>query len=224
MTFAMAHIDFLQSMHAHTKRDYVQRVVDFDKAVCANIAKQFGEQYWDGAREYGYGGYHYDGRWRPLADEFARHYKLESGMRVLDVGCGKGYLLYELTQAVPGIEVAGIDISQYAIDNAKQEIQPYLCVCDAGNLPYQDKSFDLVVSLGALHNLKVFDVFKALGNIERVRRGGAYVMVESYRNEREKVNLLYWQLTCESFYSPEEWTWLHARAGYTGDYGFIYFE
>ena len=220
----MAHIDFLQSMHSSTKRDYVQRVVEFDKATCATVAKQFGEQYWDGAREYGYGGYRYDGRWYPLAEKLARHYGLKPGMRVLDVGCGKGYLLYELSQIVPGIELAGLDISRYAIENAKEEVRPYIRAGNANALPYADNSFDFVMSLGTLHNLKVFELFDAIAHIERVRRGGAYVMVESYRNEKEKVNLLYWQLTCESFYSPEEWQWLYAKAGYGGDYGFIYFE
>ena len=220
----MAHVDFLQGMHASTKRDYVQRVVEFNKADCATVAKRFGAEYWDGPRQYGYGGYRYDGRWRALADTLAAHYGLKAGMRVLDVGCGKGFLLYELTQAVPGLEVAGLDISAYAIDAAKEEVKPFLSVGDAKALPYPDASFDLVLSLGALHNLKVFDLFDALAHIERVRRSGAYVMVESYRTEQEKVNLLYWQLTCESFYSPEEWQWIHAKAGYTGDFGFIYFE
>jgi len=217
-------IDFVQGMHVATKRDYVQRVVEFDKAECSAVAKKFGAEYWDGARQYGYGGYQYDGRWRALAERLVEHYGLKPGMRVLDVGCGKGYLLYELTQVLPGIEVAGLDISTHAIENSKQEIRPFLREGTASDLPFEDDCFDLVVSLGVLHNLKIFDLYKALSHIERVRRGGAYVMVESYRNEREKANLLYWQLTCESFYSPEEWQWIYGKAGYTGDFGFIYFE
>ena len=220
----MVQIDFLQSMHSGVKRDYIQRVVEFDKAQCASIAKKFDAEYWDGERQYGYGGYHYDGRWLPLAEKLAEYYGLEKGMRVLDVGCGKGYLLHELTVAVPGIEVVGLDISEYAIDGAKDEVRAFLEVGNAKRLPYGDGSFDLVISMGALHNLKIFDLYDALSEIERVRRGNAYVMVESYRNEREKMNLLYWQLTCESFYSPEEWHWIHTKAGYSGDYGFMYFE
>ena len=217
-------IDFLQDMHTNTRRDYVQRVVEFDKADCSTIAKRFGAEYWDGPRQYGYGGYSYDGRWRPLADTLAEHYGLKAGMRVLDVGCGKGFLLYELTQAVPGIEIAGLDISAHAIEDSKEEVKPFLTLGTAGELPYEDNEFDFVISLGALHNLKIFDLYDALAHIERVSCGDAYIMVESYRNEQEKANLLYWQLTCESFYSPEEWQWLHAKAGYTGDFGFIYFE
>ncbi|TAN58592.1 MAG: class I SAM-dependent methyltransferase [Rhodospirillales bacterium] len=221
----MTQIDFIQSLHASTKRNYVERVTAHDKADCAAIAKQWGRDYWDGERHLGYGGYRYDGRWRQLAERMAAHYGLKPGMRILDVGCGKGFLLYEFTQAVPGIEVAGLDISAYGIENAKEEVKPFLRTGDARRLPYGDNEFDFVVSLGTLHNLPVEGVMEAVREIERVGKGPAkYIMVESYRNEREKANLLYWQLTCESFHRPESWAWLYAQAGYTGDYGFIYFE
>jgi SAM-dependent methyltransferase len=218
-------IDFVGSLHRRTERDYVGRVTEFDKAECATIAKQYGQDYWDGPRQYGYGGYSYDGRWRPVAEAMAKHYGLEAGMRILDVGCGKGYLLYEFSQVVPGLDVVGIDISEYGIANAKEEIQPCLKVAQATELPFDDNSFDFVFSLTTLHNLKVFDLNKALQEIVRVGKGdAAYLLVESYRDESEKVNLLYWQLTCESFYSPEEWLWIYKENGYTGDLGFIYFE
>src|SRR5580700_8909138 len=114
------HIDFVQTLSASTKRDYVQRVVQYDKAECAATAKQWGRDYWDGDRRYGYGGYRYDGRWRAVAEAMARHYGIKPGDRILDVGCGKGYLLYEFTQAVPGIEVRGLDASSYGIEHAKE--------------------------------------------------------------------------------------------------------
>jgi SAM-dependent methyltransferase len=221
----MAEINLLQPMHASTKRNYVQRVVEHDKAVSAAVARQWGRDYWDGDRRYGYGGYRYDGRWRPLAQTLIDRYGLKPGMRVLDVGCGKGYLLYEFLQILPGLTVAGIDISQYGVDNAKEEVRPYLKVSDATSLPYPDRSFDFVVSLGVLHNLPLEDVFRAVKEIERVGRGPAkYLMVESFRNEREKANLLYWQLTCLSFHRPETWAWIYDQCGYTGDHGFIFFE
>ena len=220
----MAEIDFIGKLHSRTKRDYVARVVEHDKAECAEIAKQWGYDYWDGERQYGYGGYTYDGRWRGVAEDMAAHYGLKAGDRVLDIGCGKGYLLYEFPQAVPGIEVAGIDISEYAIDNAKDEVKSCLRVGNCTELPFEDASFDFVVSLGAFHNLYNFDLKKAIQEIERVGKGRKYLCVESYRNEREKVNLLYWQLTCETFFATREWHWFLEQQGYTGDYGFIFFE
>ena len=220
----MANIDFISKLHKKTQRDYIGRVTEADKAECAAIAKKFDYDYWDGDRKYGYGGYRYDGRWRVVAEEMAEHYCLQPGQRVLDVGCGKGFLLYELTQVVPGLEVAGIDISQYAIDHAKEEIKPYLRCGLAQDLPYEDNSFELVYSITTLHNLYVYDLKKALQHMERVSRGSSYIVVESYRSEREKANLLYWQLTCECFYTPGEWEWLFKEWGYMGDYSFIYFE
>lgn len=216
-------IDFIQQLHSSTKRDYIARVVEFDKAECAEVAGRFGAEYWDGARQYGYGGYRYDGRWRSVAEMMAKYYGLRPGMRVLDIGCGKGYLLYEFIQAVPGLEVMGVDISEYAIQHSKEDIRSSLLLADAAELPFDDRSFDLVVSLGTLHNLAIAKLWGALGEVQRVTRGYSYVMVESYRNEREKMNLLYWQLTCKSFYAVEDWEWLYARAGYGGDYGFIFF-
>ncbi|MDE3076601.1 MAG: class I SAM-dependent methyltransferase [Chloroflexota bacterium] len=220
----MAYIDFLSPLHKQTKRDYLGRVNEYPKAEAAKLAKQFAYDYWDGDRKVGYGGYHYDGRWRPVAAAIADHYRLKSGLRVLDVGCGKGFLLYELTQVVPGLEIAGIDISAYAIEHAKEEVRPFLEAGTAANLPYESNSFDLVISLTTLHNLYCFDLDKALREIERVGRRDKYIVVESYRNEDEKANLLYWQLTCEMFCTPEEWQWWFERCGYSGDHSFIFFE
>lgn len=221
----MARIDFIQSLHSSTRRNYVQRVVEHDKAACAEVARRFGRDYWDGERQYGYGGYRYDGRWRPVAERMAAHYGLKPGDRILDIGCGKGYLLYEFTQIVSGIEVVGIDISEYGVKNAKEEVKSFLQVGDCRALPFADGSFDVVVSLGTFHNLPIEGTWQALREMQRVGRGPAkYFMVESFQNEREKANLLYWQLTCLSFHSPESWDWIARQAGYEGDHGFIFFD
>jgi len=220
----MSYIDFLSSLHRSSRRDYLARVCEFPKDQAAVVAKQFGPEYWDGDRRYGYGGYHYDGRWRSVAEALANQYRLQPKHRVLDVGCGKGFLLYELSQVVPGLLICGIDISRYAILNAKEEVRSQLVNASAPTLPFPDHTFDLVLSLNTLHNLRCFDLEQALLEIGRVGRSHKYICVESYRNEVEKTNLLYWQLTCESFYSPEEWSWWFQRCQYTGDHSFIFFE
>ena len=220
----MAYVDFVMKLHQSTKRDYLQRVVAHDKAACAEVATQFGKDYWDGDRKHGYGGYRYDGRWRRIAEDMARHYGITPGDKILDVGCGKGFLLYELTQVVPGVCVAGIDISAYAIERAKEEVKPFLKVGNAVSLPWPDRSFDFVVSVTTLHNLYNYELRQALKEIQRVGKGKAHIIIETYRNEREKVNLMYWQLTCRAFYTPKEWEWFFAESGYTGDYSYIVFE
>lgn len=221
----MAQVDFISPLHKCTKRDYVGRVNEFPKAQAAAVAKRFDADYWDGDRKFGYGGMRYDGRWRPVAQAMVEHYQLKPGDRVLDVGCGKGFLLYDLAQAAPGLEVHGVDISRYAVTHAKAEVRSRLSVASAVSLPFPDAHFDLVISINTLHNLYCYDLEKAVREIVRVSRGSrGYIVVESYRNEEEKANLLYWQLTCECFFTPQEWAWWFERCGYKGDYSFIYFE
>lgn len=219
-------IDFISRLHKKTARNYIERVARGDKARCAEVAKRFDRDYWDGDRKYGYGGMRYDGRWAPVAADLAAHYKLTERSRVLDVGCGKAYLLHELKTLLPGLTVAGLDVSAYALADAREEVRPFLTLGKAQALPYQAAEFDLVISITTLHNLYLPDLAAALGEIERVRKpgGGSYIVVESYRNEQEKDNLLNWQLTCECFFTPAEWEWIFKHFGYTGDYSFIFFE
>nr|VFJ66235.1 MAG: Ubiquinone/menaquinone biosynthesis C-methylase UbiE [Candidatus Kentron sp. FM]VFJ66502.1 MAG: Ubiquinone/menaquinone biosynthesis C-methylase UbiE [Candidatus Kentron sp. FM]VFK06190.1 MAG: Ubiquinone/menaquinone biosynthesis C-methylase UbiE [Candidatus Kentron sp. FM] len=216
--------EFVTPLHQATWRDYLARMVD-DKAECMVVAKQYDRDYWDGDRRFGYGGYRYmPGRWKPVARALIDTYRLEAGSKVLDVGCGKGFLLHEMLLLEPELQIAGFDISEYGIDAATDPVKPHLFVHQAQTpYPYADNEFDLVISLGTLHNLRLFDLEKALSEIARVGRQG-YVMVESYRNERELFNLQCWALTCESFFDPEEWVWLYEHFGYGGDYEFIYFE
>ncbi len=220
---AVRPLNVITPLHKTTQRDYIGRMVD-DKVACMKVARAYGFDFWDGKRRYGYGGYRYDGRWATVAETLIEHYDLPSDARILDVGCGKAFLLHEFKQLLPEAFVAGFDVSQYAIERAKETVRDALFVHDAEDLlPYEDDEFDLVISLTTLHNLQIGGLKSALGEIERVGKN-KYVVVESYRDELELFNLQCWALTCEMFLRPEEWVWLFEEFGYTGDYEFIYFE
>ncbi len=218
------YIDLLRTVHTSVKRDYVGRVTEYPKAEAAKIAKKWGYDFFDGDRKFGYGGYRYDGRWKPVAEKLIQRYDLKEGMSVLDVGCGKAHLLLELKKMIPGLVVKGIDLSEYAISHTEHDISPYLEVGDARELDkYDDNQFDLLISMNTLHNLYIYELFPALKEIERISRN-SYIVVESYETEEQEVNMLYWQLTCESFFSVREWEWIFEKCGYTGDYGFVFFD
>jgi len=220
----MAYIDFISSIHTRTKRDYIGRVNEFPKDEAATVAKKFDRDYWDGDRKYGYGGFYYDGRWKKVAENIIAHYNIKAGDKVLDVGSGKAFLLFEISLQVPGLDVVGFDFSRYALLNGKEEIRSTMVHGTASALPFKSKQFDLVISINTLHNLYCYDLESALKEISRVSKDSQYIVVESYRNETEKANLLYWQLTCESFYTPLEWEWWFTKTNYTGDHSFIFFE
>jgi len=163
------------------------------------------------------------GRWNPVAEELINTYNLKAGSKVLDIGCGKGYLLYEMKLLIPDLEITGIDTSDYGLKNAKEEIKPFIFNHKAEEkLPFKNKEFDLVISLGTLHNLRFPKLKIALSEMERVGIKG-YLMLESYRNEKELFNLQCWALTAESFFDKDEWECIYEYFGYNGDYEFIYF-
>jgi len=216
----------MSPLHKTTKRDYLSRVNDPDlpKEKAAELAKQWGYDYWDGDRRINYGGYQYiPGRWTSVAKKMIEYYGLKSGSKVLDIGCGKGFQLYELTRVLPGVIVRGIDVSSYAIKHAHHEVKPFIDHGCASKLPYEDLEFDLVFSINTLHNLHNRELYAALREMERVGKK-KYFCVESYRSEAEKANLLYWQVTCEQFNSPADWEWWLEHTEYQGDHSFIYFE
>ena len=218
--------DFLQiitPLHTATRRDYLARMMD-EKVHCMEVAKRFEQDFWDGDRRYGYGGYRYDGRWAVVAEKLIAHYGLADDARILDVGCGKGFLLYEFKKLLPKAKIRGFDLSRHALENAHEGVKEDLFFHDARKTyPFADNEFDLVVSLTTLHNFEIFDLKTALQEIERVGTN-RYIVVESYRNERELFNLQCWALTCEAFFSVSAWQWLFGEFGYSGDYEFIFFE
>ena len=217
-------VNYVTPLHQATRRTYIDRMMD-EKVHCMIKAKQYEYDYWDGDRRYGYGGYKYmPGHWKPVAESLIENYKLDNDSSVLDVGCGKAYLLYEMKLILPGLRVVGFDISNHGLSDSRPEIRDDLFIARAQD-PYKfnDNEFDLVITLGCLHNLRIFELQIALSEIERVGKQG-YIMLESYRNEQEQFNLQCWALTCESFFDHEEWPWIYNHFGFTGDYEFIYFE
>lgn len=183
------------------------------------IARQFGKEFFDGDRKNGYGGFSYHPRfWQPVIPDFQNRYALKSGSRILDIGCAKGFMLYDAMTLIPGLEIAGIDISEYAIENAVEPVKPYVQVGNALSLPYPDNHFDLVVSVTTIHNLDRKGCVKALQEIERVSKGNSFITIDAYRGEEERERMFSWNLTAQTILHVEEWKALFKEAGYGGDY------
>lgn len=182
------------------------------------IAQQYGKEYFDGEREQGYGGYYYDGRWLSVARDIVDHFKLKPGMKVLDIGCAKGFLLKDLQIVCPGIEVYGLDVSLYAILNAEQEVKSQLMQGSATDLPFPDNSFDLVLSINTLHNLERSDLIKSLKEIKRLSSNNSYVQLDAYNTDEDLKIFKQWVLTAKTYLKPKEWVVLFEEAGYLGDY------
>jgi ubiquinone/menaquinone biosynthesis C-methylase UbiE len=218
----MARLDLLRAL-PKTKRDIQRRAQAKEPAVIA-IAKQYGEMYWDGPREYGYGGYRDDGRWHPVARDIIAQYDLKAGMRVLDVGCGKGFLVKALLNECPGLEAFGLDISFYALVHCAREVVGRLHLGTADNMPFPDGSFDCVLSLNTIHNFPRPRALTAMREVQRISRDRAFVQVDSYLTPAQKELFESWALTAEFHDYPEGWLKLFAEAGYTGDYDWTIIE
>lgn len=215
---------FLQKNHNQTKRNFLERMKN-EKVLCMKVAKKFEKEYWDGDRKYGYGGYKYIKNYHTfLAKNLIKDYNLDSNSKILDVGCGKGYLVYELSKLLKSKNVFGCDISRYAIKNAKKEINKNIFYQDARKkFKFDNNHFDFVFSNTTLHNFRLKDCFKSLSEIERIGYK-KYICVESFTNEREQFNVQCWALTAETLVHKDSWIWLFNQSGYTGDYEFIYFK
>ena len=218
----MPQLDLLRAL-PKVKRNIQKRAEAKDPAVVA-AAREYGEMYWDGPREYGYGGYRYDGRWRPVARDIIAHYGLKPGMRVLDVGCGKGFLVKDLMLECRGLEAFGLDLSRYALMHCPPEIVGRLHLGSADSLPFPDASFDCVISLNTVHNLARSRAVTAMQEIQRLSGGRAFVQVDSYLTSAQKEVFESWVLTAEFHDYPDGWLKLFAEAGYTGDYNWTIIE
>ncbi len=212
----MKQIDLLSTL-PKVKRN-VQARLNAKNLEVVHISKQYGEMYFDGPRDYGYGGYRYDGRWIPVAKDMVNHFDLKAGDRVLDIGCAKGFLVKDLMKVCPGLEAYGIDISEYALTHCEPEVIGRLHLGNADHLPFPDNSFDAVISLNTVHNLPRERAIIAMQEIQRVSGGKAYVQVDSYHNPEEKALFENWVLTAEFHDYPDGWIKLFTEAGYTGDY------
>ncbi len=183
------------------------------------IARQFGEAFFDGDRKNGYGGFRYHPRfWQPVIPTLREYYDLSADSSVLDVGCAKGFMLHDLVQLIPGIIVKGVDVSEYAIANAMDKVKPHVQVADCRSLPFEESSFDLVIAINTIHNLERAELIIALKEIERVSRGKSFVTIDAYRNDEEKELMYAWNLTAKTILHVDDWKALFAEAGYTGDY------
>ncbi len=183
------------------------------------VARQFGKEFFDGDRLYGYGGYSYNPRfWQATVKRFRDYYQLAKDASVLDVGCGKGFMMHDFKELMPNLTIAGIDISEYAIENAIETVKPFLRVGDAKELPYEDNSFDLVISITTIHNLPLEECKQALREIQRVGRKHAFLTVDAWRNEEERKHMAQWNLTALTYMHVDDWKKPFNEAGYTGDY------
>jgi len=185
------------------------------------LSRKFGKEYFDGTRLQGCGGYSYDGRWQPIVKRFQDYYGLTNESSVLDVGCAKGFMLHDFREALPGMKVAGLDISDYVITNSMESVRPFICLGNCKELPFPDNSFDLVISIATVHNPALDEVKMALRELERVSSKHKFIKVGAYRTEEEKESLDNWNVVAKTFMYCEEWEALFKEVGYSGDYSWF---
>ena len=210
-------VDILAN-YPKAKRDLSARL-ESKSEESRKIGRKFGFDYFDGDRNHGYGGFSYNPKfWQPVIPTIVENYKIGNSSKVLDIGCAKGFFLYDLKLAFPEVNVTGVDISEYAIANSIPEIKPYLQVGNATKLPFEDNCFDFVISINTIHNLNRQDCAIALQEIERVTKGNSFITVDAYRNDEEKARMEAWNLTALTMMSVDEWKQFFLEVGYTGDY------
>lgn len=212
----MAELNLLRSLPKSSRNVKAREETKTEEVI--RISREFGFMYFDGPRDYGYGGYHYDGRWQSVARDIIAHFGLKPGDRVLDVGCAKGFLVKDLMLMCPGLEVFGLDVSEYAIMHCEPAVLGRLYLGDARKLPFPDNSFQCVLSLNTIHNFVREETIIALQEIQRISGGRAFIQVDSYRTPEQKAIFESWVLTALFHDYPHGWVKLFKEAGYTGAY------
>ena len=208
----------LMKNYPRTKRDIKQRGAEKTNKD-RELARKFEKDFFDGDRRNGYGGFEYNSRfWQPVVPDFKEFYNLTKESKILDIGCAKGFMIHDFSELIPGIQVQGIDISNYAIENSMPSVKDYVQVADARDLPFEDNSFDLVISITTVHNFDREECIKALQEIQRVSKKHAFITVDAYRNELEKEAMFAWNLTAKTILHVDEWKKLFFDANYTSDY------
>ncbi len=183
------------------------------------IAREFGKEFFDGDRRHGYGGFNYNEKfWTQVVADFQQYFGLNPDSKILDIGCAKGFMLYDFLKLIPGVKLTGIDISDYAIENSMPQVKPFLQVANAKSLPFESGSFDLVISINTIHNLEIDECARALKEIERVSKGASFITVDAYRNDKEKERMLAWNLTAKTIMSVNKWKKFFSENHYSGDY------
>ena len=183
------------------------------------IARQFGKEFFDGDRKFGYGGLRYDPKyWSNVVKDFVEYYNIKPDARILDVGCAKGYMLYDFKRQYPRLEIFGIDISKYAIENCHPEVKDFLKVGDAKNLEFQDNYFDLVISINTVHNLELNDCISSIKEISRVSKGNSFITVDAYNSDEEKERMFKWNLTAKTIMSTNDWKDTFKKISYNGNF------
>ena len=183
------------------------------------VARKFDKDFFDGDRKNGYGGFYYHPRfWQPVIPSFQKYYNLDQNSTILDVGCAKGFMLHDFKELIPGIKTKGIDISEYAIANCIETVKEDVQVGDACNLPFEDNSFDLVISITTIHNSEIDGCEQTLKEIMRVSKNYSFITVDAYRNNLEKEEMLAWNLTAKTILHVDKWKEFFSSVGYKGDY------
>lgn len=210
-------IDLLKN-YPKTERNLNKRLIEKTPDV-VKIARKFGKDFFDGDRKYGYGGFYYNPKyWTTVVQDFVKYYNIKSNARILDVGCAKGYMLYDFKRQYPNLEIHGVDISKYAIENCHPKVKKNLHVGNAKDLKFSDNYFDLVISINTVHNLELNECITSIKEISRVTKGNSFITVDAYNDDSEKEKMFKWNLTAKTIISTSDWKDIFKKIEYNGDF------